>query len=566
MTQRTDYGTGGETGWWYAADAIAHAEAIDTNAAAIAANNASLAAKADATRAITTQHSLTGGGTLAADRTINLVGDTASPGNTKLYGTNGSGARGWYDQPTGGGGGGSFTDNGDGTGTITAGTPGADTITKSMMTDDSVGINELDVAGTPNGSQFLRDDFQWATPAGSSSLSRAIGSSFRAAPTVTDSAVNIGTTISGYTAVTGGTAIGWASAAGKWRWIGMTPTTLPSDSGYCTNDILGLGVSNALYGPIEFEFYSDFTELRLHFWSLAKGDAWILVDDQRISLNSYYHPNVGSDGIVTVPVTQTGGLRKWRICLHNTSFRGISVNSGARVVPTMQAAPQWAVISDSWWHGGIVTNSAVSVGVAGGIGAGSLRGTFEQHTGVEIWNLAVGSTGYVNHGIVGSPNGTYGSTKRLTSLAALPAMDLIMFFGTANDSGNSGATVVAAAQTAWAAVKTARPSTPIIVVGLEHFGDTEAWGDLATINSALKTAAEADTNVTAFIDLRETTHQFFTGTGRDGALSGSGNRDVGISNDNIHQTHFGYDKMTGPQLARLMSTIPIPADITGGAY
>jgi hypothetical protein len=35
-----------------------------------------------------------------------LVGDTASPGNTKLYGTDGSGNRGWYDQPSGGGGGG----------------------------------------------------------------------------------------------------------------------------------------------------------------------------------------------------------------------------------------------------------------------------------------------------------------------------------------------------------------------------------------------------------------------------------------------------------------------------
>ena len=33
-----------------------------------------------------------------------LVNDTLSPGNTKLYGTNGAGVKGWYDQPTGGGG------------------------------------------------------------------------------------------------------------------------------------------------------------------------------------------------------------------------------------------------------------------------------------------------------------------------------------------------------------------------------------------------------------------------------------------------------------------------------
>lgn len=32
---------------------------------------------------------------------IKLSGDSATPGNTKLYGTNGSGTKGWYDQPTG---------------------------------------------------------------------------------------------------------------------------------------------------------------------------------------------------------------------------------------------------------------------------------------------------------------------------------------------------------------------------------------------------------------------------------------------------------------------------------
>ena len=34
------------------------------------------------------------------DDTINLDGDSASPGNSKLYGTNGSGTKGWYDQPS----------------------------------------------------------------------------------------------------------------------------------------------------------------------------------------------------------------------------------------------------------------------------------------------------------------------------------------------------------------------------------------------------------------------------------------------------------------------------------
>jgi hypothetical protein len=55
----------------------------------------------DLGRSISTNHSLTGGGDLSTDRTLSLVGDTASPGNSKIYGTNASGVRGWYDAPSG---------------------------------------------------------------------------------------------------------------------------------------------------------------------------------------------------------------------------------------------------------------------------------------------------------------------------------------------------------------------------------------------------------------------------------------------------------------------------------
>jgi hypothetical protein len=70
--------------------------------------------------ATTFQHSLTG------TTTVNLVNDSASPGNTKLYGTNASGTKGWYDQPTSTGGGASswtamtpFTRTADSTFTVT---------------------------------------------------------------------------------------------------------------------------------------------------------------------------------------------------------------------------------------------------------------------------------------------------------------------------------------------------------------------------------------------------------------------------------------------------------------
>lgn len=54
-------------------------------------------------RTVTTTKSLTGGGTLAEDRTLELVNDAATPGNDKLYGTSPTGTKGWFSQPSGSG-------------------------------------------------------------------------------------------------------------------------------------------------------------------------------------------------------------------------------------------------------------------------------------------------------------------------------------------------------------------------------------------------------------------------------------------------------------------------------
>ena len=71
---------------------------------------------AAANRNIIAGTGLTGGGTLTADRTLNVIGansiaaasnsialvnDTASPGNNQVYGTNSSGVKGWKADPTG---------------------------------------------------------------------------------------------------------------------------------------------------------------------------------------------------------------------------------------------------------------------------------------------------------------------------------------------------------------------------------------------------------------------------------------------------------------------------------
>ncbi|HXS14418.1 MAG TPA: LamG-like jellyroll fold domain-containing protein [Acidobacteriaceae bacterium] len=71
----------------------------------VAPSPSSLPASAvPSTRKVSTAGSLTGGGALATDLTLQLVNDTAAPGNSMVYGTNASGVKGWYASSGGGGG------------------------------------------------------------------------------------------------------------------------------------------------------------------------------------------------------------------------------------------------------------------------------------------------------------------------------------------------------------------------------------------------------------------------------------------------------------------------------
>src|SRR5690606_1076571 len=56
-------------------------------------------------RQVNTSGSLQGGGNLGSNRTLQLVNDNGAPGNNKYYGTNNAGVKGFYDLPSGGGGG-----------------------------------------------------------------------------------------------------------------------------------------------------------------------------------------------------------------------------------------------------------------------------------------------------------------------------------------------------------------------------------------------------------------------------------------------------------------------------
>lgn len=394
-----------------------------------------------------------------------------------------------------------------------------------------------------------------AAGGGSGVATRPLSASYRPLQGVTSA---ITSAISG-TPVYSDVMIGHASRAGKYRFVGTLGTPFAGDTNYLINNNANqMGVTA---NPVEVEFYSNATQIKTFALGSGKEDCWAIVDDMRIT-EGFLHANV-ADGNYMWTLTQSSAvMRKWRLSIPGGLFFAIGHNAGATMVESAPGA-KIAVIGDSYVQGMVSTANAVSAGVAGVIAAGAPIGEFTQYTGLDVYRCALGGTGYVAQGSFGTA-GPYGSSSRMTALATLPDMDAIIVTGSANDAGAaSDATIVAAAESLWAAIKTARPDTPLIVMGIQHFNEpTASTAGYNSLNTALRAAALSNANVDMFID--ERTHKWITGTGKDGSPAGDGNADVMISTDGIHLTHTG-NRQRGLKWANLLATVAIPT-LDGGSF
>lgn len=138
----------------------------DANKPVSTATQAALDAKAAASRTVATSNSLTGGGDLTADRTLSLVGDAAAPGNSRYYGTDGTGAKGYHVIPSQ-----DPTMGGDLSGTASNAQIVAGAVGSTKLADGSVTEPKLDVSNAPANGQVLSwngTNFTWVTPSSNS--------------------------------------------------------------------------------------------------------------------------------------------------------------------------------------------------------------------------------------------------------------------------------------------------------------------------------------------------------------------------------------------------------------
>ena len=143
---------------------LARANHTGTQAQSTVTNLVSdLASKATTATTVTGATSLTGGGDLSANRTLSLVNDSATPGNSRYYGTDGAGTKGFYTLPAGGSGTVTSvsvtTANGVSGSVATATTTPAISLTLGAITPSSVvssgAVSGTNLSGTNTGDQTI---------------------------------------------------------------------------------------------------------------------------------------------------------------------------------------------------------------------------------------------------------------------------------------------------------------------------------------------------------------------------------------------------------------------------
>lgn len=330
---------------------------------------------------------------------------------------------------------------------------------------------------------------------------------------------------------------------------------LVDNSGVGYNIINGASASMGITG-CSVESYISGDRFAFQLQSYGDHDYKLFIDDMPVNLAPTHFSTTASVYFLTV-VFASQRVRKVRLQLGQTGFLQL-LTSNNGLVWAAEPRHKVAVIGDSFTHGN-------GGSTEGSITSGTIAGGLERFAGFDVWNLGQGGTGYSNPGngtnTAPGPNNVdrFGAASRLAALAALPAMDLIMVIGGANDGAIATypiATTVGRANTLWSAIQAARPTTPLIVAGIESGVYPSINADLNALNDALKAAAVAHSGVTAYIDMRNP--MWVYGTGKLSAQVGDGNADIFVSSDGVHPSHAGWD-YESERLVTEIADVLVPA-------
>ncbi len=277
---------------------------------------------------------------------------------------------------------------------------------------------------------------------------------------------------------------------------------------------------------VEFMHTGSQFEMLFKYLS-ATGSSWvrISVDGRRTSETPTRMAGTTGGSMHTLKVNfGSSATRRILLEFQGVPFGGIYLASGDSLA-SVPAYERRIIVQGDSTSGGSDGNS--------GQGAGTWVARFGRYAGdnVDIWNQAIGGTGFV------TPGTAVTIPDRLSDVTSYAPDDVILWCG-----GNDGSTSIVAEATAWInAVKSAVPNVRITVVG--------TWSPTVSA-SAARTARSADLQSAAIATgcafISPITGQVYDQTGTLVAtqtpwISSSGDVATYVySGDNVHPTDAGH--------------------------
>lgn len=307
--------------------------------------------------------------------------------------------------------------------------------------------------------------------------------------------------------------------------LGLVPVTFNQFSKeYWQNSVNTQGGSGTMAYAIEFDYYG--ADLAIWFRNNAANLSrfWVWVDGAPATAAPATSSAAAAGSRHTYRITFAGSAwRRIRVYMSQADFGGIDTAASTTVLPTPKPSLSIGFLGDSYTAGANATDPMQAFPY-----------TVGRLLDAEVYNAGIAGTGYVSAG----GTAVFGDSTRLAKLVTA-APDWIVVTGSINDQSATPTAVSAAATALYASLATSLPNTRLIVVGVQPNPAMAATGNNVANNAALKVAAQAASNVQAFLD--PYLEGWITGTGKVGTTTGDGNSDVMISSDGIHPSQAGHD-------------------------
>lgn len=305
---------------------------------------------------------------------------------------------------------------------------------------------------------------------------------------------------------------GWAHPTNGWNASSWWRTDR-------AKDVNGLTVAG-----YKVMFYCDKAKVEAQFYIPSGGTYRIKVDDEYVSTLA---TSFGVSGATRWLQLDFGTDKIRRITIETAALIAfIKTDATGTIWPAKPRGPRTIAFGDSYTGGATGANGAAYT---------TWLSAMADSLGWEdIYQNAVGSTGYIET-ISGQANSVMGQINR--AVAANVDPEVVICTAGHNDT-QPLASIVASAVSAFAAIREAWPNALVVCGGPWWVGGSGAMSGWSTRESELFAAVDAD------IFIPQATGPgvpWFTGTGRIGSTTGSGNSDVYVYSDTVHPTQAGHD-------------------------